>query len=113
MQPSGATPGEDQDACTGTHAHRHRQKWKDMIDSYGLDDALYGMLWALYRDRQYGTDRSSMTVPTEIFLRSLQLLCLAQRRADADYAVPWNRHFITCLQQLTKAHLLVGPNAIT
>ena len=81
--------------------------------SFGLDDALYGMLWALYRDRQYGTDRSSMTVPTERFLRSLKVLFLAQRRADADYAVPWNRHFITCLQQLTKAHLLVGPSAVT
>ena len=81
--------------------------------SFGLDDALYGMLWALYRDCQYGTDRSSMTVPTERFLRSLKLLCLAQRLADADYAVPWNRHFITCLQQLKKAHLLVGPSAVT
>ena len=81
--------------------------------SFGLDDALYGMLWALYRDYQYGADRSSMTVPTERFLRSLKLLCLAQRLADADYAVPWNRHFITCLQQLTKAHLLVGPSAVT
>ena len=81
--------------------------------SFGLDDALYGMLWALYRDRQYGTERSSMTIPTKRFLRSLKLLCLAQRRADADYAVSWNRHFITCLQQLTKAHLLIGPSAVT
>ncbi len=52
-------------------------------------------------------------MPTESFLRSLQLACLAQRRADADYAVPWNRHFITCLQQLTKANLLVGTSAVT
>ena len=25
---------------------------------FGLDDAQYDMLWALYRDRQYGTDRA-------------------------------------------------------
>ncbi len=30
--------------------------------SFGLDDAQYGMLWALYRDSQYGTDRTSQTV---------------------------------------------------
>ncbi len=81
--------------------------------SFGLDDAQYGMLWARYRDRQYGTGRTSPTVPTERFLRSLKLACRAQRRADADYAVPWNRHFITCLQQLTKANLLVGTSAVT
>ena len=38
------------------------------------------MLWALYLDYQYyGTDRSSMTVPTERFLRGLKLLCLVFR----------------------------------
>ena len=56
--------------------------------SFGLDDAQYGMLWALYRDSQYGTDRTSPTVPIESFLRSLKLACLAQGLADADYAVP-------------------------
>jgi hypothetical protein len=56
--------------------------------SFELNDAQYGMLWALYRDRQYGTDRTSPTVPIESFLRSLKLACPAQRRADADYAVP-------------------------
>ncbi len=81
--------------------------------SFGLDDAQYGMPWALYRDHHYGKDGDSSTVPTESFLRSLRLACLAQRRADADYAVPWNRHFITCLQQLTKANLLVGTSAVT
>jgi len=81
--------------------------------SFGLDDAQYGMLWALYRDRHHGKDGDSLTVPTESFLRSLKLACLAQRRADADFAVPWNRHFITCLQQLTKAKLLVGTSAVT
>jgi hypothetical protein len=38
---------------------------------------------------------------------------LAQRLADAEYAAPWNGHFITCLQQLTKANLLLGPSAVT
>ncbi len=57
--------------------------------SFGLDEALCGIFWALYRDRQYGTDRTSLTVPTESFLQSLKLTCLAQRLADADYAVPW------------------------
>ncbi len=32
--------------------------------SFGLDDAQYGMLWALYRDCHYGKDRDSSTVPT-------------------------------------------------
>ena len=81
--------------------------------SFGLDDAEYGMLWTLYRDRHYGTDRTSPTVHIASFLRSLKLACLAQRLADADYAVPWNGHFITCLQQLTKANLLVGTSADT
>ncbi len=43
----------------------------------------------------------------------MKLACLAQLRADADYAVPWNRHVITCLQKLTKANLLVGTSAVT
>ncbi len=57
------------------------------LHSLGLDDAQYGMLWALYRDRQYGTDRTCSTEPTESFLLSLKLACLAQGLADADYAV--------------------------
>ncbi len=81
--------------------------------SFRLDDAQYGILWALFRDRQYGTDGTCSTEPTESFLWGLKLACLAQQLADADYAVPWNRHFITCLQQLAKANLLVGPSAVT
>ncbi len=80
--------------------------------SFELDDAQYGMLWALYRHSQYGADRTSLTVPTESFLRSLKFACPAQQWADADYTVPWNRHFTTCLQQLTKANLLVGTSAV-
>ncbi len=64
--------------------------------SFWLDDAQYAMLWALYRDCQYGTDRTCSTQPTESFLRGLKLACLAQLLVDADYAVHWNRHFITC-----------------
>ena len=33
--------------------------------SFVLDAAQYGMLWALYRDRQYGMDRGCQTIPTD------------------------------------------------
>jgi hypothetical protein len=59
------------DEVTVTDASQH---------SFGLDAAQYGMLWALYRDRQYGMDRGCQTIPTEQFLRSLKLAhcCISQ-----------------------------------
>jgi hypothetical protein len=37
---------------------------------------------------------------------------LLQRRGDLDFGVPWSRHFVTCLQQLSDACLLLGPSAV-
>ncbi len=74
--------------------------------TFGLDAAQYGMLLALDRDRCSGRGVGNLLALTESFLLSLKLVCKAQRRVDSEYVVPWNRHFITCVQQLTDTHLL-------
>ena len=71
------------------------------------------MLLALDRDRRKGRGGHDRLEPTEPFLLTLKLVCMAQRRADSDYAIPWNRHFITCVQQLTDTQLLLGVSAVT
>jgi ribonuclease HI len=81
--------------------------------TFGLDAAQYGMLLALDRDRCSGRGVGNLLAPTESFLLSLKLVCKTQRRVDSEYVVPWNRHFITCVQQLTDTHLLLGVSAVT
>ena len=81
--------------------------------TFGLDAAQYGMLLALNSDRRGGKAVGDLLTPTETFLLSLKLVCRAQRRADSEYVVPWNRHFITCVQQVTDTHLLLGVSAVT
>jgi hypothetical protein len=70
--------------------------------TFGLDAAQYGMLLALDRDRCNGSgghDRLEPTEPFPLTLKLSQLVCMAQRRADSKYYIPWNQHFITCVQQ--------------
>ncbi len=81
--------------------------------TFGMDAAQYGMLLALDRDHHSGRGVGDLLAPTEPFLLSLKLVCRAQRRADSQYVVPWNRHFITCVQQLTDTQLLLGVSAVT
>jgi hypothetical protein len=71
------------------------------------------MLLALDTDCRNGRGGHDRLEPTEPFLLTLKLVCMAQRRADSDYAIPWNRHFITCVQQLTDTQLLLGVSAVT
>ncbi len=53
------------------------------------------VLWVLYQDSQYETDRSSLTDSDSALGYSLKLACLAEQLANADYAVTvsWNRYF--------------------
>jgi hypothetical protein len=54
--------------------------------TFGLDAAQCGMLLALDRDRRNGRGGQDRLEPTEPFLLTLKLVCMAQRRADSDYA---------------------------
>ncbi len=71
--------------------------------TFGLDAAQYGMLLALDRDHSNGRGGHDRLEPTEPFLLTLKLVCMAQRWVDPDYAISWNLHVITCVQQLRKA----------
>ena len=81
--------------------------------TFGLDAAQYGMLLGLDNMRCGASDTTEPATPTDQFLCDLRQECQSQRRCDANFGVPWNRHLITCLQQITEARLLVGPSAVT
>ena len=74
-----------------------------------LDQALFGMLFMLYSEEQ-PDDQLPVSVS---FLAHLRESCLAQRRADGLWHVPWSRHLLACLHKITRAELLIGARAVT
>ena len=73
-----------------------------------LDQAQFGMLRALHSGEQ--SDQYELSVP---FLTHLRESCVAQRRADGLWHVPWSRHLLACLHRITEADLLIGARAVT
>ena len=78
--------------------------------TFGIDGAQYGMLLGLQEQSRDGTAKGFLNMPTEQFLSELRSVCRFQRRSDAAFGVPWNRHLIACIQHLTQAGLLIGPS---
>ena len=74
-----------------------------------LDQAQFGMLCMLYSEEQ-PDDQLPVSVS---FLAHLRESCLAQRRADGLWHVPWSRHLLACLHKITRAELLIGARAVT
>ena len=73
-----------------------------------LDQAQFGMLRVLHSREQ--PDQHELSVS---FLTLLRESCLAQRRADGMWHVPWSRHLLACLHGITGAELLIGARAVT
>lgn len=74
-----------------------------------LDQAQFGMLCMIYSEEQ-PDDQLPVSVS---FLAHLRESCLAQRRADGLWHVPWSRHLLACLHKITRAELLIGARAVT
>jgi hypothetical protein len=66
-----------------------------------LDAALLGLLCS---QQQNGISCA--------FLEELQRCCRRQLLADRLHAVPWSRHFLACLQRITRSEVLVGARAV-
>jgi hypothetical protein len=70
--------------------------------------AQFGMLRTLHSEEQPGQLNSSVS-----FLTHLRESCLAQRRADGLWHVPWRRYLLACLHNITRAELLIGAREVT
>ena len=81
--------------------------------TFAIDGAQYGMLLGLQAQGRNETARGFSSMPTVQFLSELLCVCRLQRRNDSVFGVPWNRHFIACIQHLTQADLLIGPSVAT
>jgi hypothetical protein len=63
----------------------------------GLDAAHYEMLAELHQQP---------SPPEESFLEAVFACAERQFRADLEHQVPWNRHFLACLQRTLGISLL-------
>ena len=69
----------------------------------GLDAAHYEMLAELHQQP---------SSPDESFLEAVFACAERQFRADLEHHVPWNRHFLACLQRTLGISLLAGARAV-
>jgi len=67
-----------------------------------LDAAQYGMLLTM-----------SGGQPTAEFLQHVCWSCQAQWEIDRDHFVPWSRHLLAGIREITGSELLVGASAVT
>jgi hypothetical protein len=74
-----------------------------------LDQAQFqvGMLRALHSGEQ--SDQHELSIS---FLTDLRESCVAQRRADGLWHVPWSRRLLACLHRITGADVLIGTRAV-
>ena len=72
-----------------------------------IDQAQFGMLRTLHSGEQ--PDQQELSIS---FLTHLRESCMAQRRADGLWHVPWSRHLLACLHRITAAELLIGARAV-
>ncbi len=85
--------------------------WKHaLVPSLGW--MLNNMAWSWRKIGIITAERADTTGMNQ-FLLSLKFFCMAKQMADSYYAIPWNQHFITCVQQLIDTDLLVGASAVT
>jgi hypothetical protein len=69
----------------------------------GLDAAHYEMLAELHQQP---------SPPAESFLQAVFASAERQLRAGKEHHVPWNRHFLACLQRTLETPLLAGARAV-
>ena len=50
--------------------------------------------------------------PNNSFLGHINESCRAQQDADQTYSVPWSRHLLASIRQITGADLLIGASAV-
>ena len=70
-----------------------------------MDAAQYGMLLA--------TCCGHDTAPSTQFLQHIAQSCRAQQDADVRHCVPWSRHFLASIRQVTGTELVIGASAVT
>ena len=70
-----------------------------------MDAAQYGMLL----DTCCGCD----TAPSAQFLQHVARSCRAQQDADVRHCVPWSRHLLASIRQITGSELVIGASAVT
>ncbi len=71
-----------------------------------IDAAQYRMLLATYCGQE------GHNTPSTHFLGHFNESCRAQQDADQTYCVPWSRHLLASIRQITGADLLIGASAV-